>query len=452
MPGRRTSVARRPAVVEGGRIGSMTHEGKGIADNDGKKVFVSGALPGELVDYQPVKRRRSYDEAVVQALHEVSADRVEPRCKVFGICGGCSLQHLSHEGQLMHKQTVLRDSLLRIGKVDPGTLADPIRGAVWSYRRKARLGVKYVHRKERVLVGFRERLKPYIADMQRCEVLSEGLESLPEVLAELIGKLSLASELPQVELAVGDETVALVFRILKPATDKDLRHFHEFAELTGYQVMLQPGGLGSVAPLSHFYSVAAPGGPPLSYSLQREQVTFEFLPTDFVQINRVVNEQLVNKAIDLLELAAGDRVLDLFCGIGNFSLALARHAEFVMGVEGAQELVSRARQNAERNGIQNVEFQVADLSKLQGNETWLAGSYDKILIDPARAGAQEVLPFIVAMKPQRLVYVSCHPATLARDIGILVNEHGYRLRSAGIVDMFPHTAHVESIATLEGPA
>ena len=181
-------------------------------------------------------------------------------------------------------------------------------------------------------------------------------------------------------------------------------------------------------------------------------MTFEFLPTDFVQINRVVNEQLVNKAIDFLELAAGDSVLDLFCGIGNFSLAMARHAEFVMGVEGVQELVSRARHNAERNGIRNVEFQVADLSKLQGNEAWLAGSYDKILIDPARAGAQEVLPFIVAIKPQRLVYVSCHPATLARDIGILVNEHGYRLRSAGIADMFPHTAHVESIATLEGPA
>ncbi len=436
--------SREPVTLD---IQSLTHEGKGIAEIDGKKIFVAGALPGERVSAQIVKSRRSYSEAITLSVEVASAERIPAKCDAFGICGGCSLQHLGHTAQVEHKQSVLLENLRRIGKLDIDTLAEPILSPSWSYRRKARLGVKYVHKKERVLVGFRERLKPYIADMQRCEVLSSALESLPETLAEFIGGLSISAQLPQVELAVADNAVALVFRVLQTPSVQDIELFAGFQRDTGYRVYLQPGGLNSVVTLDDYRDSGAAVSEALHYSVN--SLKFEFLPTDFVQVNAAVNADLIDRALHWLDIGPQDKVLDLFCGIGNFSLPIAAKAAHVVGVEGAAELVERAHSNARLNKLSNTEFHVADLSKLDGKEPWLHQPYDKILLDPARAGALEMMPLVAKIRPQRVVYVSCHPATLARDLDALVHEHGFRLIHAGIADMFPHTAHVESIAVLE---
>jgi len=425
----------------------MGHDGKGIAAIDGKKVFVAGALQGEIVVFQRRKRRRNYDEAELIEVLEASPQRITPRCAAFGNCGGCSLQHLTTDNQREIKSRTLKDNLERIGHLEPENWLEPIfspgNEGGWNYRRRARLGVKDVLAKGRVLVGFREAHAPYICDMHRCEVLAQPIDGLLDALSDLIGQLSLRARLPQIEVAVADNAITLLFRVLDPPTEKDMRLLREFGNAHEVQIALQPGGLGTAAPLDESSYQA------LRYKLPEFDVEIEFQATDFVQVNAAVNRQMVAKAVALLEVSSSDRVLDLYCGIGNFSLPLARRASFVLALEGEQLQVDRGRFNAAHNNIVNCEFRTADLSLVDGNERWIKDHWDKVLLDPARSGAEAVVANMAKIDPTRIVYVSCHPGTLARDAGVLVREQGYRLVSAGIIDMFPHTAHVESIAVFE---
>ncbi len=430
---------REPEV---GRIDGVTHDGRGIVGGAGKKVFVAGALEGEEVRYGRRKRRRKFDEAELLEVLDASSDRVEARCAVFGRCGGCSLQHISPEHQRDIKFQTLRDNLERIGGVSPVEWLEPLTGAEWNYRRRARLAVKDVAGKGRVLVGFRERHAPFITDMHRCEILAQPVDDLIEPLSELIGGLSIRARLPQIEVAVGDDAVALVFRVLDPPNDADRAAFREFGSRHAVTVWLQPGGLDSLEPIE-------PDPPTLRYAIPEFDVEIEFEPIDFVQVNADINRRMISRAIELLDPQPGDRVLDLFCGIGNFSLPLARRSGSVLGIEGEQSLVARAKANAERNGIGNAEFRVRDLSEIDAADDWLEAGWDRILLDPARSGAAAVAEKMRQLGPERVVYVSCHPGTLARDAGTLVEEQGYTLRLAGIIDMFPHTAHVESVAVFD---
>ena len=434
-------MARRRREPETARIDSVTHDGRGIAAVSGKKVFVAGALAGETVRFQRRKSRRNFDEAELLEVLEASADRIEPGCAAFDRCGGCSLQHVSAEEQRALKFQTLQDNLERIGKVEAGSWLEPIVGPTWHYRRRARLAVKDVYAKGRVLVGFRERHAPFITDMHRCEVLAEPVDDLIDPLSELIGSLSIRARLPQIEVAVAENAVALVFRVLDPPTDDDKAALQRFAAERDLRVYLQPGGLDSVSLL---YPETAEE--PLCYTLSAYDVRVDFDPIGFVQINADVNEQMVQRAIDLLDVSAEHRVLDLYCGIGNFSLPLARNAKAVLGVEGEAALVNAAERNASRNGLDNASFRCADLARIDGTESWLRDGWNRVLLDPARNGAAEVVANMATIGAGRIVYVSCHPGTLARDAGTLVNEQGYRLEAAGIIDMFPHTGHVESIA------
>jgi len=422
-------------------IGAVAHDGRGIADCDGKKTFVAGALEGETVTFIRRKSRRNFDEAELLEVHEASPDRIEAKCEAFGRCGGCSLQHVSPDQQRAIKAQTLRDNLERIGRVEPETWLEPMTGPVWNYRRRARLAVKDVIGKGRTLVGFRERHAPFITDMNRCEVLAEPLDSMIADLSELIGGLSIRARLPQIEVAVAENAIALVFRVLDPPSDSDASLLRAFAADHDLRVYLQTGGLDTVALL---YPDAIDES--LFYTLPEFDIRVDFEPVDFVQVNREINQRMVHFAVEQLDAGAENRVLDLFCGIGNFSLPLARQAGTVLGVEGEQSLVQRATENAARNGLDNVTFRVADLGKIDGTEAWVREGWDRMLLDPARSGAAEVVTRMHLFKPERIVYVSCHPGTLARDAETLVHEQGYKLESAGIIDMFPHTAHVESIA------
>ena len=432
---------RKRREPETASIGAVTHDGRGIAAMEGKKVFVAGALEGETVTFLRRKFRRNFDEAELLEIHEASPDRIDAKCEVFGRCGGCSLQHVSAEHQREIKEQVLRDNLERIGQVEPREWLAPMTGPVWNYRRRARLAVKDVHGKGRALVGFRERHAPFITDMHRCEVLAEPLDSLIADLSDLISSLSIRARLPQIEVAVAENAVALVFRVLDPPSDADRDLFCRFGEDHAMRIYLQTGGLDSVALL---YPDRAEES--LRYSLPEFDIRVDFEPIDFVQVNSDINQRMVHFAVEQLDPGPEDRVLDLFCGIGNFSLPLARRAGTVLGIEGEPTLTQRAGENAARNGLDNVSFRVADLSKIDGTESWVREGWDRLLLDPARSGAAEVVTRMHLFGPQRIVYVSCHPGTLARDAGTLVSEQGYRLESAGIIDMFPHTAHVESIA------
>lgn len=423
-------------------IDALDQEGRGVARIEGKTVFVEGALPGERVSLRRTHRRRRYDEAVMVELLQASPERRVPRCRHFGICGGCTLQHLSHPAQLESKGRQVADELERIGGVRPEIWLEPLSGPQWSYRRRARLGCRYVVAKGRVLVGFRERGSPYLADLQHCEVLVEPVGSLIEELAKLIGELGIRDRLPQIEVAAGDNATVLVLRVLDAPTEADLARLREFQARHAVEIHLQPGGLDTVVPLS-------PPATPLHYQLPGLPAGIAFSPTDFVQVNAGLNRQMIARALELLAPLPGDRALDLFCGLGNFSLPLARRVSHVVGVEGDPGLVERARNNAARNGIGNAEFHAADLGGDTAQADWARGHYDLVLLDPPRAGAREALTMIVASKPRRIVYISCHAGTLARDAGILVQQHGCRLVAAGIMDMFPHTSHVESIAMFE---
>lgn len=422
-------------------ITSVAHDGRGIAATEGKKVFVAGALEGETVTFMRRKFRRNFDEAELLEVHEASPDRIDAKCEAFDRCGGCSLQHISPEHQRDIKAQTLRDNLERIGRVEPGAWLDSMTGPLWNYRRRARLAVKDVPAKGRTLVGFRERHAPFIADMHRCEVLAKPLDSMVADLSELVSGLSIRARLPQIEVAVAENDIALVFRVLDPLTEADEALFRSFGERHELRIYLQTGGLDSVA---LFYPESV--DEPLYYTLPEFKIQIEFEPVDFVQVNSDINQRMVHFAVEQLAVGPADRVLDLFCGIGNFSLPLARKAGAVLGIEGEKTLVERATDNASRNGLDNVTFRVADLSKIDGTESWVRQGWDRLLLDPARSGAAEVVTRMHLFNPERIVYVSCHPGTLARDAGTLVHEQGYRLDSAGIIDMFPHTAHVESIA------
>jgi 23S rRNA (uracil1939-C5)-methyltransferase len=426
-------------------VHGLAHDGRGVARVDGKAVFIEGALPGERVRYRVFKRRRQLDEAGLVEVVTPSTDRVAPTCVHFGVCGGCSLQHLDPAAQLIAKERQLIENLERIGRVTPQSVLPSLAGPVWAYRRRARLGVKHVHKKGRVLAGFRERDKPYIADIKRCEVLLARFATLPEDLAALVETLSLRDSLPQVELAAGEPHAALVFRVMQPPTRDDRDKLAAFAAQHQVQVFLQSGGLDSITPLADDY-------PPLSFGIDDGRLTLEFGPADFFQVNGDINQSMVGRAMELLEPTADDVVLDLFCGLGNFTLPLALRAKQVVGVEGDAALVARARANALRNDIANATFHVDDLFAPARAGAWSEKPYDLVLLDPPRAGAAEIMERMPHWRPRRVVYISCHPGSLARDAGLLVEAFGYKLRAAGVMDMFPHTTHVESIAVFEKEA
>jgi len=431
-----------PGDIREADVVDLAHDGRGVARDAGKAVFIEGALAGERVRYRVFKRRRQLDEAALVEVLSPSPDRVAPRCAHFGICGGCSLQHLSPPAQLETKQRQLLDNLERIGRVIPERVTAPLRGPAWAYRRRARLGVKYVHKKGRVLAGFREREKPYIADIQRCEILPEPLAALPQKLAALVETLEIRERLPQVEVACGDADTALVFRVLQPPGALDIEKIAAFGAALGVQIFLQTGGLDTVRPLRADY-------PSLSYAVDEGRVVVEFGPVDFIQVNREVNASMVAAAMELLMPTPDDTVLDLFCGLGNFTLPLARRAKRVVGVEGDAALVAKAAANAGLNGIGNAVFFKENLFEPAQFGPWSDDRYDLVLLDPPRAGASALLPRMVHWRPRRVVYISCHPGSLARDAEILVHTYGFKLTCAGVMDMFPHTTHVESIAVFE---
>lgn len=437
---RRRKLPADPVTVQ---IEAMSHDGRGVARVEGKTVFVQGALPGEQVSFLYTRQQKKHDEGRVLEILQASPERVEPRCPQANVCGGCSLQHQQPEAQIRHKQQALMDAFQRLGRVAPDTLLPPLTGdSVWGYRSKARLGVKYVARKEKVLVGFRERGSSFITDGERCDILDARVGELITPLAELIGSLSLRSRIPQIEVAIGDEGCVLVFRLLDPPSEGDLEKLARFGERHQVSPYLQEGGPETVRPLSGIPTE-------LFYLLPDHDLKIRFLPADFTQVNRALNRQMVNRAVQLLDPQPEERLLDLFCGLGNFTLPLARRCEEVVGVEGDAGLVARARDNARHNGIGNTRYYTANLYESLEREPWLLESFDKALLDPPRSGAQEVLGHLPRLGVERILYVSCYPGTLARDAGELVHQHGYRLVSAGVMDMFPHTTHVESIALFE---
>lgn len=417
---------------------------RGVGHVDGKAVFVADALPGERVLYRPTRRKRAYDHADLETLFSASPARVTPRCAHFGVCGGCALQHLNADAQLAFKQEQLMAVLSRVGHVVPEQALAPLTAQRWHYRRRARLGVKHVPKKGGTLVGFRERGAPFIAVLKRCEVLVESVGTRLTDLAHLIDGLSIHARIPQIEVAAADNATALVFRVLDTPTAADRDALAAFGADHGFSMYLQSGNESTIAPLT----VPAPA---LYYELPRHAVRLYFQPNDFVQIHAGINEKMVDQALGLLEVGRDETVLELFAGLGNFSLPLARRAQRVVTVEGDAALVERARANARANGIGNVEAYVADLFEPDPAAPWLQMHFDTLLIDPPRSGAAEILPLVAARKPRRIVYCSCHPATLARDAGALVAHHGYRLTHAGAMDMFPHTAHIESMAVFETP-
>ena len=417
----------------------LTHDGVGVADLDGRRVFVADALPGERVEVVLRKRRRKLQEADLKRVLEPSPERVTPGCEYFGRCGGCALQHLAHPAQVSFKQRVVAETLKRIGRVEPEEWLPAVVSQPWHYRRRARLGVKYVAGKSRVLVGFRERAGPYITDMRHCPVLMPPVDGLLSELAELIERSSVKERLPQIEAAVADDAVALVLRVLDEPTAADNEAFRAFGDRHGIDLYWQRGGPGTVAALDR--------ARPLRYRLPEFDLTLEFLPTDFVQVNVGVNAELVSTAIRLARVEPTDRVLDLYSGLGNFSLPLAQRAAELLGVEGEAGLVARAVRNAAANSIGNARFVTADLTA--SDWSFYRERWDVVVLDPPRTGAEAPVAEMNLCQPRRIVYVSCHPATLARDAQVLVERHGFRLRTARVFDMFPHTHHVESLALFE---
>lgn len=440
--GRRRRHARLPEGEFEAEIAGATHDGCGVARVDGKATIIYGALPGETVRFRYLRRRRNHDEGQTVEILQPSAQRVEPRCAHFGVCGGCSLQHLDPDAQIAAKQAVLLDNLRQVGGIAPGAVLPPLLNASpWGYRRKARLGVKHVERKGKVLVGFRERGSSFVADIDTCHVLHPKVGTLLPQLSALVGELGISRRLPQIEMAMDDERCVLILRVLESPGAEDLRLLADFQTRHDVVFYLQPGGPETVEPLSLAVD--------LHYALPGQGLVLGFLPGDFTQVNSDINRQMIDRALALLELGPGDRVLDLFCGIGNFTLPIARHSRAVTGVEADPGLVARARANAAANGLVNVEFITADLYGERPAEPWLQRPFDKALLDPPRSGALQVLPLLPRAGVKRLCYVSCNPGTLARDARELVHGLGYRLVCAGVMDMFPHTAHVESIALFQ---
>lgn len=434
------------SVVE---IESLDLDGQGVAHlDDGKVVFVDGALPGETVEIEIVRRKKSFDKATLRRVLRPSSQRVEPACPHFGVCGGCVMQHLDTGAQVAIKQRVLEDNLQRLGKVMPEQILPPLHGPAWKYRYRARLSVRLVHKKGGVLVGFRERRSSYVADMTQCHVLPVSVSELLVPLRKLVESLSCPNRIPQIEVAVGEGVIVLVLRHLEPLTEQDHTHLLAFAQAHHVSWWLQPKGPESVYPLIDGDDNN------LFYTLPQYGLTMTYRPTDFTQVNHQMNRSLVSRALKLLNPQPDDRVADMFCGLGNFTLPLARLVRHVLGVEGSSALTDRAAATARRHALDDkVTFNTLNLFDI--NETWLRslGHIDRMLIDPPREGALELVKALSELgsseRPRRIVYVSCNPATLARDAGILVHVGGFRLCSAGVVNMFAHTGHIESIAVFE---
>ncbi len=431
-------------------IESVDYEGKGIARIDGKTVFVNGAMAGEEVLIEIVKRKPSFDKAKLIDIVTPSPERVEPQCPNYGVCGGCSMQHVSFAEQIRIKQQVLVDNLKHLGNVSAENIIEPLAGVPWGYRHRARLSARYVAKKGGALVGFREKGAPYVVDMTECHILPPHVSELLLPMRELVSNLSIKDKVPQIEVAVGVQVTILVIRNMESINSQDEQLIKDFCNKytcvnNVLQIWLQPKGPETCYPL---YPLDAPK---LSYEIKKFAIEMPYYPSEFTQVNPYINEEMLGLAMDLLQPQNNEVIADFFCGIGNFTLPIAKTAKQVIGIEGSDALVKRAKQNAEFNGLADkVAYQVCNLFTI--DEQWVQklGNFDKWLIDPPRDGAFELVKSITPQSaPQRIVYVSCNPATLARDAGVLVNTHGYRLVKAGIMNMFPHTSHVESIALFE---
>lgn len=427
---------------------TLGHDGRGVArrggvdDQAGKTIFVSGALPGERVMAKQTAKSRHFDEATTVEVLSASPDRVQPRCPHFGTCGGCVLQHLDEDKQILSKQQVLIDNLQRIGHVQPGTLLPPLTDAAWGYRRKGRLSVRRVEKKDKTLVGFRETDPRFVAELSVCYTVIPQIGEKLGAISALVDAMDGRRDIPQIEFIAGDAAVVLVFRHLQPLSDRDRDALIAFAKAEDFAIFLQPGGLDSVHALW-------PETVALSFALSQWDIELKFRPLDFIQVNAGLNQKMIAKTLELLDVQPDERVLDLFCGLGNFTLPLARFAREVVGVEGEAGLVARARENAAHNALANAQFHAADLAQDLSGLPWMRAGFDKLLLDPPRSGADAVLKQLSLKGLKRIVYVSCHPGSLARDAGYLVNDRGWKLKAAGVMDMFPHTAHVESIALFE---
>ena len=438
------------AEVKIAEIESLDHEGRGVAHVEGKAIFIEGALPGEQVSYTAFRRKPTFENARADAILKTSSQRVAPRCPHFGICGGCSMQHLDPLAQAAAKQRVLEDAFRHIARIKPESILPPIVGPSWGYRRRARLTVRKVEKKGGVLVGFHEKRSSYVAVMDSCAVLPAPISALLPKLRELVGVLSIPDRLPQIEVSAGDTPTALVFRILEPLTGADEQKLRDFADTHCVHIYLQTGG-PDTATIFHPADALWP-----VYRLPDFDITVRFRPTDFTQVNHDLNRVLVRRALGLLAVRPGEHVADMFCGLGNFTLPLARMGAKVVGVEGSAPLLARAKENAVLNGLaERITYHVANLFEVTPEKLSGWGRFDKMLIDPPREGAIELVKSLGdpdtpgATAPARIVYVSCNPSTLARDAAVLVNEKGYRPVGAGIANMFPHTSHVESIALFE---
>ncbi len=433
----------KTAIIE-----SLDQEGRGVTHVEGKTIFVDGALPNEKVTFQSIRIKPSYEVANVVEIIKQSNQRVTPKCPHFGLCGGCKLQHLDFVAQVAAKQRLLENDLWHIGKVKAENMLPPLYGPTWGYRHKARLSVKYVEKKQRVLVGFNEKATRYVADMNSCEVLVPEVSALIEPLQMMILQLSIRDKLPQIELAVGEATeidgapvIVLILRIMDALSADDEALLKGFANTYAVQIWTQTKGPDTIKP---FYPLA---GPALKYSLSEFDLTYPFKPNEFTQVNPQINRVMIRRAMQLLQPKQHEKIADFFCGIGNFTLPIARSGAQVLGLEGLANLVERANESARLNQIDNTQFGVADLFKMTPEALTELGRFDKWLVDPPRDGAFELVKSLDEKNsPERIVYVSCNPATLARDVGVLVNEKGYTLSAAGVINMFPHTAHVESIA------
>jgi len=437
------------------RIESLDLEAQGVAHNvEGKVVFVEDALPGEEVRVAVRRRKKQWEQAAIVALRRESAQRVVPRCRHFGVCGGCKMQHLHVAAQVATKQRALEDALWHVGKVRADQLLRPLEGPAWRYRHRARLSVRHVVKKGTVLVGFHERKSSFVADIVACEVLPRHVSDLLLPLRALVGSMAARDRIPQIEVAVGDASTALVLRHLEPLLPDDLDRLRDFAARHAIEWWLQPQGPDTVRRIDG-------GESALAYALPEFGLRMPFRPTDFTQVNHAVNRALVSRAVRLLAPGSDERVIDWFCGLGNFTLPLATRAGSVLGIEGSAALVERAREAAAANGLAgSAAFAVHNLFEIDAAQLAAFGAASKWLVDPPREGAFAIVKALVDRlespgdwrPPQRIVYVSCNPATLARDAGLLVHRAGYRLSAAGAVNMFPHTAHVESIAVFDRAA
>jgi len=435
----RKKLSDQPFELE---INALDSKGLGLAVCDEKRLHVFDALAGEKVIARHMFGRKNRGKAETLEVLNPSVDRVSAPCPSFGNCGACSLQHMSMDAQLARKQLALLQVLGETGNVAPLEVYAPLDAPHWNYRRKARLSVRDVAAKGRVLVGFRERNGRYVVDMEACHILhAVAADALPK-LSAVIEAMECRSSIPQVEVACGDENCAMIIRHLEKLSGDDTESLRAFARETGVGVFLQAGGPDSIKLLE-------PVDFQLEYAFETLALRFHFEPLDFIQVNGPLNQQMVRRALELLDPQADDKILDLFCGLGNFTLPLAQRAGHVTGLEGSAEMVERGRANAARNGLENVEFETVDLYRCGDTAPRLSEHYNKILLDPPRSGALELLPWIAASGVSRILYISCNPETLARDAGILVNQHGFSLAGAGIMNMFPHTHHSEAIALFE---